>query len=113
MPIPSYTKQLFAVTNASGPFPMALPFPSVGTVWVIRDVCFYFPSGSGWFPLTGQASLTVAGNQVAATPAFATLANTLYETRDIRQTVEGFTPVQLHANAPGWNLEVTGYAFTS
>lgn len=91
---------------------MTLPAPTQGTTWVIRDVCFFLPSGSGWYPIFGQASLNVGGNQVASTPAFRTLANTLYEIRDLRQTVNAFTPVQLVANTPGWNLEVTGYAFT-
>lgn len=113
MPAIPYTIQLYAVTNAPGPYPMTLPAPSQGTTWVIRDVCFYLPSGSGWYPLFGQASLLVGGNQIACTPSWRTLANELYETRDIRQTVTAVSgPVTFNANTPGWNLTVTGYAFS-
>lgn len=112
MPAVPYTIVLYSVTNASGPFPMFLPNPTQGTVWVIRDVAFYFPSTTGFFPVVAQASLLVGGNQVAATPAYKTLANTLYTTVDIRQTVAGPGSVALGAGGPGWNLQVTGYAFT-
>lgn len=113
MPTPSYTKILYSVTNSSGPYPMTLPTPSVGTVWVLRDICLYFPPSAGAFSMTGHSSLLVGGNQVASTPIYATIAGVLYETRDVRQTVEASTAVQLVASAPGWNLQVTGYAFSS
>lgn len=113
MATPSYTKQLYSVTNSSGPYPMTLPTPSVGAVWVIRDVCFYFPNSGGTLSMTGHATLLVGGNQVASTPAYATIQGVLYEIRDVRQTVEASTPVTFVASAPGWNLQVTGYAFSS
>lgn len=112
MPLATYTIVLYAVTAAGGPFPMPLPAPSQGTDWVIRDVTFYFPSGSGWYPVIGQASLTVGGNQIAATPAFRTIANTLYRVEDVRQAVNAFSQVAFNANQLGWNLQVTGYAFS-
>lgn len=112
MPAVPYTITLYSVTNAFGPFPMTLPAPTQGTIWVIRDVCFYLPSASGWLPVAHQASLLVGGNEVASTPPYRTVMSTLYETRDIRQTVFSGEVVQFQAGQPGWNLQVTGYAFS-
>lgn len=113
MATPSYTIVLYSVFSAAGPFPMVLPPPTQGVSWVIRDVCFYWPSSAGWYPVVSQARLLVNGLQVAATPAFATIANTLYETRDIRQSVPPSGTVELDGVAQGWNVQVTGYAFSS
>lgn len=111
MPLATYTIVLYAVTNAGGPFPLTLPAPSQGTSWVIRDVRLFLPATSTWPTVVQQASLLVAGNQVAATPSRATLAGELYSFEDVRQAVNEFSPVTFMAGNLGWNLQVTGYAF--
>lgn len=109
-----YTIVLASEDNATGPFPMVLPPPVQGTVWVIRDVTFYFPSSGGWLPAVPQATIAIDGIVVAATPAFRTVADTLYETRDIRQTFEGVSQLSFNTGAStfGWQFRVTGYAFS-
>lgn len=63
--------------------------------------------------MTPQATLLVDGAQIAATPAYETLANKLYEYRDVRQSMLAGSSFELNASAGGWNVRVTGYQLTA
>jgi hypothetical protein len=108
----AFTVVLFELHNIGFPFPRVLPSPPAGFVWVVRDVLMRFPTVSGWPTAVAQATLRVDGQALAATPAYRTTGNLLYETRDLRQTVTSASALDFNALQAGWDLRATGYQLT-
>jgi hypothetical protein len=112
MPSTAYTIVLWETTNMGFPFPHNLPSPPAGFVWVVRDVTMRFQGTSRWPQSPDQGRLLVDGQQLAATPAYQSVAGVLYEFRDIRQTLTSGSSVTFNANQAGWDLRATGYQLT-
>jgi hypothetical protein len=113
MPNPTYTLVLWELHNISGPFPVAGPGPPAGFVWVVRDVLFHIQSTSGWVPAAPSAQLLAGTLVIAATPAYRTVHNVVYETRDCRQTVAQADALSFVGGVNGWDLRVTGYQLSA
>lgn len=113
MPTSAYTLELWALSNATGPYPIIGPSPPAGFIWVVRDVTFQFPLGSGYWPIEGEATLSISGFPIAATPPGRSFANRVFGYRELRQTVGTDDLLEFTAGSDGWTMRVTGYQLTA
>lgn len=113
MPTSAYTLELWALFNATGPYPIIGPSPPAGFIWVVRDVVFQFPLGSGYWPIEGHATLSIGGFPIAGTPIGRSFANRVFRYGDLRQTVGQDDIMEFTAASDGWNMRVAGYQLTA